>query len=171
MVIDTQTKHQKETAFRKKLKSKDLVSIGLAPTEKPTDQQADSTPPDHQMPPKKSLTTASQYSKLDEFLLDAIRHGRNPLYDRSVSAEAGRIAKETGREEFRVTDARLQALRKAGQIQHLTKAEIGKEKSNKTHKSGWRLVEAPKPAQDPAEEDPADDEDSDDATESSRPTA
>lgn len=167
MVIDTQTKHQKETAFRKKLKSKDLVSIGLAPTEKPTDQQADSTPPDHQMPPKKSLTTASQYSKLDELLLDAIHRGRNPLYDRSVSAEASRIAKETGREEFRVTDARLQALRKAGQIQHLTKAEIGAEKSGKTHKSGWRVLKNPEQTQ--ASQDA--DEDSDATTESNRPTA
>lgn len=76
----------------------------------------------------------SQYDKLDSRILDVIslRQG-SPLYNRDVNAEAERLAALTGREAFRVIDGRLQALRKAGKIRHLTKAE-----SNGS--AGWKLA-------------------------------
>ena len=68
----------------------------------------------------------SKYDRLDAVIIAAIREGRRPLYARTVSAEASQLAAESGREEFRVIDGRLQALRKAGHIEHDTK-------------HGWRI--------------------------------
>ena len=65
----------------------------------------------------------SKYIELDKAIVDAIREGRSPLYARTVAAEASQLAALCGREEFRVIDGRLQALRKAGRIRHVTKAE------------------------------------------------
>lgn len=76
----------------------------------------------------------SQYQELDQRIIEAIRAKRNPLYAATVSEEATRIAAETGREEFRVTDGRIQALRKAGKIRH-----VHKSKANGA--AGWRLTE------------------------------
>lgn len=73
------------------------------------------------------------YDELDRRILEAVSQRINPLWNRAVLQEAGRIARETGREDFRVTDGRLQALRKAGKIRHLTKAE-----SN--GRGGWHIV-------------------------------
>jgi hypothetical protein len=65
----------------------------------------------------------SQYDNLDMLIVAAVEQRRSPLYERSVNAEAQRIARVTGREVFRIVDGRLQALRKRGAIVHLTKAE------------------------------------------------
>lgn len=76
------------------------------------------------------------YDELDKRILDAVKRNKSPLYDSAVSREAERIAAETGREAFRVTDGRLQALRKKKRIQWLTKAEAPGQCG------GWRLVAA-----------------------------
>ena len=65
----------------------------------------------------------STYAKLDAAIIATIRHGRSPVCCSSVYNEAAKIAHLTGREEFRITDGRLQALRKAGKIRHFTKRE------------------------------------------------
>lgn len=75
----------------------------------------------------------SQYQELDARILAAIIAKRNPLYANTVSEEASRLAALTGREDFRVVDGRLQALRKAGTIRHLTKVEGG-------GTAGWQVV-------------------------------
>lgn len=75
----------------------------------------------------------SQYAELDALILAAIESRRSPLYDHACQQEAGRIAAETGREDFRVTDLRLQALRRAGKIVHLTKAQAN-------GAAGWHLA-------------------------------
>lgn len=80
--------------------------------------------------------STQQYEVLDRHILAAIRAGRNPTYDWHSSGEAGRIAKETGREGFRVIDLRLQALRRQGRIQYLTKGKAP------DGKQGWRVVES-----------------------------
>ena len=77
----------------------------------------------------------SQYEKLDTAILEAVSRKKSPLYDRDAVAEANRIGDATGREGFRVIDGRLQALRRAGLIVHLTKAE-----SNGS--AGWRATGA-----------------------------
>ena len=64
-----------------------------------------------------------QYEELDKRIIKAISDREIPLYDRAVNEEAERLAAATGRDYFRVIDGRLQALRKAGKIRHLTKAE------------------------------------------------
>ena len=74
----------------------------------------------------------SQYSELDKQIIKAIEARRNPLYNPHVCEEARRIATATGREEFRVTDGRLQALRKAGKIEYRHKTD--------TEGNGWRVV-------------------------------
>lgn len=76
------------------------------------------------------------YKELDRRILDAVARNKIPLYDSAVSREAERIASETGREALRVTDGRLQALRRKKRIQWLTKAEAA------GHRGGWRLVVA-----------------------------
>ena len=58
----------------------------------------------------------STYEALDKAILSAVSNGASPLYERKVGQEAKRIAELSGREDFRVIDGRIQALRKAGQI-------------------------------------------------------
>ena len=65
----------------------------------------------------------SQYDELDKRIIAAIEKRKNPLYESACFAEADRIAFAMGRESFRVIDGRLQALRKAKRIHHMTKAE------------------------------------------------
>ena len=60
---------------------------------------------------------SSQYEVLDSHILNAADTGHNPLYERTVRAEAQRLAEASGREAFRVIDGRLQALRKAKKIE------------------------------------------------------
>lgn len=76
------------------------------------------------------------YDELDRRILDAVKRKQSPLYDSAVSLEAERIAAETGREAFRVTDGRLQALRRKKHIQWIAKAQAP------GGGGGWRLVEA-----------------------------
>lgn len=75
----------------------------------------------------------SKYETLDALILDAVAARVHPFGARPVLSEADRLARETGRADFRVIDGRLQALRKAGRIKHLTKAE-----SNGS--AGWVLA-------------------------------
>lgn len=65
------------------------------------------------------------YSTLDAQITQAIQAGQHPLYARQVCVEARRIAEASGREEMRIIDGRLQALRKAGSIAADRKAEAG----------------------------------------------
>ncbi len=76
------------------------------------------------------------YENLDRRILDAVKRNKNPLHDAAVYSEASRIAEATGRKAFRVTDGRVQALRRKRLIQWLTKAEAA------GHCGGWRLVVA-----------------------------
>jgi hypothetical protein len=77
------------------------------------------------------------YEKLDSLIIKAIYEDeRNPMYKRDVAAEALRIAKATGRDDMRVIDGRLIALRKAGMIRYLKKSEAPEQKA------GWYLVPA-----------------------------
>lgn len=73
------------------------------------------------------------YDELDKRILDAVSRREHPLYDRRTSEEAMRIARETGREGFRVIDGRIQALRKATRIRHVTKA-------GSNGQGGWHIV-------------------------------
>ena len=72
-----------------------------------------------------------QYDKLDELIVERLRtNGELRLFalvSFGVSAEAHRLAEITGREDFRIVDGRLQALRKKGVI------AFGP--------NGWRAVE------------------------------
>lgn len=69
------------------------------------------------------MKSKTDYTQIDAAIVAAIRTcGCNPLYHPRVSRIAEQIANETGREGFRVTDGRLQALRKAGVIAHDRKA-------------------------------------------------
>lgn len=79
----------------------------------------------------------SQYDTLDRLIVAAIERKKNPLYDGSVATEAARLAAATGRDDYRVTDARLQALRKKNRIQHLTNVQA---KALDGGKAGWRVV-------------------------------
>lgn len=72
----------------------------------------------------------SQYQQIDELIVEAIRQRRNPLYASSVCGEACRLAALTGREDFRVIDGRLQALKRTGKIKFI-KGGIG-----------WQVLEA-----------------------------
>lgn len=72
----------------------------------------------------------TQYAEIDESILKAVAARRHPLY--ACGREAAPIAAATGREAYRVIDGRLQALRRAGKIVHLTKAQ-----SNGS--AGWYL--------------------------------
>lgn len=78
----------------------------------------------------------SQYQHLDVLIINAIRNHKNPLYNATVAVEANRLATLLDREKPRVIDGRLQALRRAGKIKYLTKAEGNKQ-------PGWVVVEAP----------------------------
>lgn len=79
----------------------------------------------------------SQYDELDSRIVAAIARKKNPIYDSTVATEAARLAVATGREDYRVVDARLQALRKKGCIQHLTNAQA---KALDGGSGGWRVV-------------------------------
>lgn len=75
-------------------------------------------------------TTSVNYTGLDQQILQAVREGKSgftPIMC-AVSREASQIAAATGRESFRVVDARLQALRKRGLIKF-------------NGKLGWSMVE------------------------------
>lgn len=63
------------------------------------------------------------YEKLDKRIVASVAKRENPLHCKRINEEAERIATETGRDAFRVLDGRLQALRKAGKICYLTKAD------------------------------------------------
>lgn len=65
------------------------------------------------------------YSALDEAIVAAIRTGKHPLYAAKVCSAARVIAEASGREEMRVIDGRLQALRRAGRITANRKADAG----------------------------------------------
>ena len=65
----------------------------------------------------------SHYENLDGLIIAAIKAHRNPIYAAEVNTEAEALAEATKREAFRVIDGRLQALRKAGRILWLTKAQ------------------------------------------------
>lgn len=61
----------------------------------------------------------SQYDELDALIVAAIDEGAKQffwIHTGSVRAECDRIAKNTGRESFRICDARMQALRRKGRI-------------------------------------------------------
>lgn len=75
----------------------------------------------------------SQYDEIDKRIISAITARKHPIYERHVVAEAARIEADTGRHGFRVIDGRLQALRKAGKIRHLTKSESNGQ-------CGWHVV-------------------------------
>lgn len=64
-----------------------------------------------------------QYEELDKRIVDAVAKRKSPNYDKRINEEAARIANRTGRDDYRIIDGRLQALRKAGKIRYLTKAE------------------------------------------------
>lgn len=74
------------------------------------------------------------YEELDKRILTAVRQKNNPIYDSFVSSESNRIADETGRDALRVTDGRLQSLRKRKLIQWFTKTE------DPDRCGGWRLA-------------------------------
>jgi hypothetical protein len=74
-----------------------------------------------------------QYAELDKRILKVIAERGSPLYNKHVNEEARRLAAATGRDDFRVIDGRLQALRKAGTIRHLTKSESNGQ-------GGWHVV-------------------------------
>jgi len=74
-----------------------------------------------------------QYDELDKRIVEAVTKRKNPLYDKRINEEAARIAAGTGREDCRLMDGRLTALRKAGKIKHLTKAESNGQ-------GGWHVV-------------------------------
>lgn len=66
----------------------------------------------------------SQYEKLDKLIVERLRQGPMFLHflcAHEVHVECVRIADATGREAFRIIDARLQALRKAGVIVYSSK--------------------------------------------------
>lgn len=78
----------------------------------------------------------TQYTQIDAFILDAIKHKRNPLYDKDTHEESTRLATSTGRLAFRIIDSRLQAMKRQNQIEFITKTEA---KVNKGP-SGWQLT-------------------------------
>ncbi len=61
------------------------------------------------------------YKKLDGLIVDAIKNKKeskfSELMEGDVLAEVKRIAESCGREEFRVLDGRLTALKKQGKIE------------------------------------------------------
>ena len=75
----------------------------------------------------------SQYEKLDELIVERVKaRGAVKLISLSggdVAAEATALANDTGREDFRIIDGRLQALRKRGVLRH-------------DSKRGWMLADA-----------------------------
>lgn len=70
----------------------------------------------------------TDYTKLDALIFDRISTGQTQLdgiNSQDVRFEADRIATETGRDQFRVVDGRLQALRKAGRIEFKRRSGFG----------------------------------------------
>lgn len=67
-------------------------------------------------------SSMNQYTEIDRSIIDCIRSrkGVHPLYDKRVCQEADRLRRLTGREDFRIIDGRLQALRKRGEISYST---------------------------------------------------
>ncbi|WP_243211065.1 hypothetical protein JQ760_028505 (plasmid) [Klebsiella pneumoniae] len=70
-----------------------------------------------------------KYLELDKRIMDKI--GDNPVpfaflfvRDSDIANECEKIAREEGKEPFRVLDRRLQALRKAGSIRSTTKGWV-----------------------------------------------
>jgi hypothetical protein len=78
----------------------------------------------------------NKYESLDKCILNAIKHKKNPLHDPFCSTESDVLAAASSpmREAFRVLDGRLQAMRKAGKIQFVTKAEA---KNSDIADVGW----------------------------------
>lgn len=76
-----------------------------------------------------------QYKSLDTLILEAIKAGRSPLYDAACAKEAKLVAKAQVQvcEPFRVVDRRLQAMRRAGAIQHSSK-----DRANGS--GGWKVM-------------------------------
>ncbi len=62
----------------------------------------------------------SQYQKLDELIVNALKTAPQTFSGLSCICQIGRetlhLARASGREEFRVLDGRLQALKRAGKI-------------------------------------------------------
>ena len=72
----------------------------------------------------------SDYDKLDQLIIESI--GRDgPMRCSRVWAEALLIARETGRDQMRVVDGRLTALKKAGRIRYVKASNGG---------SGWEVT-------------------------------
>lgn len=78
----------------------------------------------------------SQYDHMDACILKAIRAGENPTYAKATYEEKVRLAKLTGREEMRIIDGRLSALKRAGKIEFLTKSKA----AEKGLGPGWRVI-------------------------------
>ena len=74
----------------------------------------------------------SNYEALDAAIIEAVKANTayNPAAANTVRQEAGRIAASTGRDEWRIAEGRLQALRKAGKI-----------KADRKAWCGWVLIE------------------------------
>lgn len=62
------------------------------------------------------MKTKTDYSTLDKAIYTAAYLGRHPLYFIGSREEADRIAAATGRDSFRIIDARMRALVKDGKI-------------------------------------------------------
>lgn len=79
----------------------------------------------------------SKYEELDRLIINSLKNTHIFFlpYSGKHWKEACRIASETGREDFRVIDGRLQALRKAGKIVYLKKADAP------SGREGWHLAE------------------------------
>lgn len=76
------------------------------------------------------------YAAVDAAIIDAIRRGANPLYASDVIKEAN-AARTSRFGSIRIIDRRLQALRKAGRIEHLTVSQA----KVANRRQGWNVVE------------------------------
>jgi len=76
------------------------------------------------------------YAAVDAAIIDAIRRGANPLYASEVTKVAI-AARSSIYGSARTIDRRLQALRKAGRIEHLTVAQA----KVANRRQGWNVVE------------------------------
>jgi hypothetical protein len=87
-------------------------------------------------PHKDTTMTTTDYTKLDAAIIRRIADGARGLHViaiHEVADIASSIARKTGRDQFRVIDARLQALRKLGLITHT--------RATTRDAGGWRLAE------------------------------
>lgn len=75
----------------------------------------------------------SMYDKLDALIIERVKERGAvkliPLSGGNVAKEATALANDTGREDFRIIDGRLQALRKRGLLRY-------------DSKRGWALAES-----------------------------